>query len=236
LLDLKDQREGEAHIFFKSRIVRARLFYANPKPVKELRINQFVKVGVPPDSILHALASGFENFKKLLGGVQPFVDIAVSEDDATSIADIYVRQKDSTIPIERGIAALLSFHDRLVGKTVAPVTEAVLPAGELDIFTPIYVSSYLQGLLLIKDVTEFGKQVLDKAMTRDKVAQIEKLAGKSDIAANTVATELIKDIEVGTHYPPEIKAQLSAADLVKVIGDLLQHIVLKKAEAAARKE
>ena len=30
LLDLKEQREGEAHIFFKSKIVRARMFYANP--------------------------------------------------------------------------------------------------------------------------------------------------------------------------------------------------------------
>ncbi|HBS51572.1 MAG TPA: phosphoesterase, partial [Coxiellaceae bacterium] len=47
LLDLKEQREGEAHVFFKSRIVRAKMFYANPKPVKELRLNQFIKVDVP---------------------------------------------------------------------------------------------------------------------------------------------------------------------------------------------
>src|SRR5262249_32354367 len=32
LLDLKEQREGEAHIFFKSKIVRARMFFANPEP------------------------------------------------------------------------------------------------------------------------------------------------------------------------------------------------------------
>ncbi|WP_317135118.1 type IV secretory system conjugative DNA transfer family protein, partial [Piscirickettsia litoralis] len=30
LLDLKDQREGEAHVFFKSSIIRMRSFYANP--------------------------------------------------------------------------------------------------------------------------------------------------------------------------------------------------------------
>ena len=47
LLDLKDQREGEAHIFFKSKIVRAEMFYASPKPVKYMRLNQFLKVEPP---------------------------------------------------------------------------------------------------------------------------------------------------------------------------------------------
>ncbi|MFU8798308.1 MAG: type IV secretory system conjugative DNA transfer family protein, partial [Gammaproteobacteria bacterium] len=44
LLDLKDQREGEAHIFFKSRIVRATMFYAAPPPAQYMRLNYFVKV------------------------------------------------------------------------------------------------------------------------------------------------------------------------------------------------
>ena len=34
LLDLKEQALGEAHFFFKSKIVRGRFFFANPKPVK----------------------------------------------------------------------------------------------------------------------------------------------------------------------------------------------------------
>ncbi|MDF2868298.1 MAG: hypothetical protein K0S11_1768, partial [Gammaproteobacteria bacterium] len=54
LLDLKDQREGEAHIFFKSKIVRARMFYANPKPVKALRINHFLKIEKPDEKVLLA--------------------------------------------------------------------------------------------------------------------------------------------------------------------------------------
>src|SRR5690606_23046084 len=47
LLDLKDQREGEAHVFFKSTIVRAKCFYANPRPVKRMRLNQFLRVEKP---------------------------------------------------------------------------------------------------------------------------------------------------------------------------------------------
>ena len=47
LLDLKEQREGEAHIFFKSKIIRARMFFANPQPVERMRINHFLKVEPP---------------------------------------------------------------------------------------------------------------------------------------------------------------------------------------------
>ncbi len=43
LMDLKEQAPGEAHIFFKSTIVRAKMFYANPPKSKQLRVNQFIK-------------------------------------------------------------------------------------------------------------------------------------------------------------------------------------------------
>ncbi|WP_440616316.1 type IV secretory system conjugative DNA transfer family protein [Cysteiniphilum sp. 6C5] len=46
LMDLKDQREGDAHIFFRSQIIRSRMFYANPKQTDEIKVNRFIKV--PP--------------------------------------------------------------------------------------------------------------------------------------------------------------------------------------------
>ena len=52
LLDLKDQREGEAHIFFKSKIIRASMFFANPPPAAKMRFNQFLKVEPPLNRIL----------------------------------------------------------------------------------------------------------------------------------------------------------------------------------------
>lgn len=48
LLDLKDQREGEAHIIFKSTLVRAKMFYVNPAKVKRIQLNHFLRVE-PPD-------------------------------------------------------------------------------------------------------------------------------------------------------------------------------------------
>ncbi|WP_328587416.1 type IV secretory system conjugative DNA transfer family protein [Facilibium subflavum] len=43
LMDLKEQAPGEAHVFFKSGITRARMFYANPPKTKQLRVNAFIK-------------------------------------------------------------------------------------------------------------------------------------------------------------------------------------------------
>src|SRR5262249_17814487 len=52
LLDLRDQREGDAHIFWRSKIIRARMFYANPKPAKRMQVNQYLCVEKPTETTL----------------------------------------------------------------------------------------------------------------------------------------------------------------------------------------
>ena len=44
LMDLKDQGVGESHIFFRSSIIRAKMYYAAPARVSHIRVNQFLKV------------------------------------------------------------------------------------------------------------------------------------------------------------------------------------------------
>ena len=46
-LDFKDHREGEAHIIFKSTLVRANMFFAAPKEVKTLQLNSMLRVEPP---------------------------------------------------------------------------------------------------------------------------------------------------------------------------------------------
>lgn len=65
LLDLKEQGLGEAHIFFKSDIVRAKTFYANPKPCQKMRLNHLIKVDLPTDQALYDLVKGIEDFENL---------------------------------------------------------------------------------------------------------------------------------------------------------------------------
>src|SRR5580692_4485532 len=66
LLDLKEQTEGEAHIFFKSKIVRARMFYAAPKPAEQMRLNQFLKVEAPATRVFIEMDTRMEKFNTVL--------------------------------------------------------------------------------------------------------------------------------------------------------------------------
>ncbi|WHN64867.1 TraM recognition domain-containing protein [Cysteiniphilum sp. QT6929] len=67
LMDLKDQLPGEAHVFFKSNIVRMRSFYAAPKKTKHIAINHFLKVEPYTIAFIESakIAFGKHHYKKL---------------------------------------------------------------------------------------------------------------------------------------------------------------------------
>ncbi|MCF6768441.1 TraM recognition domain-containing protein [Thiotrichales bacterium 19S11-10] len=108
LMDLKDQREGEMHVFFKSQIIRAKFFYANPPKVKELRLNQFLKVEAPSEEACSALRtlynqgikpSGSISYEsiKLSDTLEQLVALAEStdEDSASNLAQQFIHSLQS---------------------------------------------------------------------------------------------------------------------------------------------
>jgi len=226
LLDLKEQREGEMHIFFKSRIVRARVFHANPRPVKEIRINQFVKVDAPSDTILRNLATGFENFKRLVGSTGLFANLEVPADEAKEVITLW-NQKTVISPIERGISVLLAYHDRSVGPKVAEVVaEEVLPIGEIDVFARMSIPDSLRSLLLVSELEVFTAPLLVRVVTGEQVAYVERMSGKTEQYANSIATELIKDMQKASHYPPVLKDKPTPDMLAKAALDIVAYIEL----------
>lgn len=234
LLDLKEQREGEAHIFFKSRIVRAKMFYANPKPVKEIRLNQFVKVDYPTDAFLRSLVSGFENFKKILAGGAIYADISSEEDDALGIANL-LNQESNVSPIERGISALLAYHEQVAGQPAA-LEEEVLPAGQLDVFTRLSITSYLEEMILADNKEKFSEPLLDRVVVRDQIAYVGRLDGKTEQYASNIAVELVKDMQVVTHYPPEVKVKPTGDEVAAFVDLLVETIAIKKKEQKEKEQ
>src|SRR5579863_9224966 len=81
LQDLKEQREGEAHIFFKSRIVRARMFFANPLAVERMRLNQFLKVEAPISRVLIDLDNRLVHFSDIVQDSEHVMDYAQDESE-----------------------------------------------------------------------------------------------------------------------------------------------------------
>ena len=66
ILDLKEQQEGEAHILFKSAVIRARMFYASPPKPPHIRMNYFVRVEPPTLQEITEMDNGLKSLIKNL--------------------------------------------------------------------------------------------------------------------------------------------------------------------------
>ncbi len=235
LLDLKEQREGEAHIFFKSKIVRAKMFYANPQPVPFMRLNQFVKIETPPDAVMAELGKIGKNFENIMNSGDIFVSITPPEDDLGIITDTFINGDGAQSAIERGVAALLAFHSRVLPEQ--PSQEELLPEipqTELNLFAPLRVSDHIKKYILAKDIVQFGRPFLDPLLIRENLINTEQLLGRGEAQAISIGTEILKDMQQATHYPPDIEDTPEADDLAELISNLLEHIVLKKSEPKAQ--
>lgn len=67
--DLKSQTSGEAHILFGDTLVRAKMFYAAPTSVKELRLNKFLKIKPLSYKDVQMYKGGYNKVKKQFNSV-----------------------------------------------------------------------------------------------------------------------------------------------------------------------
>jgi intracellular multiplication protein IcmO len=236
LMDLKEQREGEAHIFFKSRIIRAKLFYANPKLVAYMRLNQFLKIESPPESELLEMEKRREAFKEVLKRREYFASVTeVAIEDINSLSqDLSDLSIDD--PIERGITTLLNYHNRTHVTTSMTLEEEHDDASKLNIFTKLRVLEKDAGLVVTRDREAFGMPLLNKAKTHETVASLERLAGKIEKYAVSIADEIIRDMETATFYPPNITEQASPSDIAAVVNELNSAINSERQKKLAEKD
>ncbi|CAM2828500.1 TraM recognition domain-containing protein [Legionella worsleiensis] len=233
LLDLKEQTEGEAHIFFKSKIVRARMFYANPKPVKQLKINQFLKVEPPPDDYLMKLQKQLSSFQQILESGDLSINKVVENEEITLITKA-LRESNIVEPIERGVAALIAFHGHNEPEPVEDIIEEEVE-GALTIFSALRFN-YNAPPILVSDKATFSQPLLPINETRNQMMLIERLAGAKDKYAGTVANELIKDFQLATSYPPEETDIIEPLILTEIVKSLSSRIALEREKAVNRSQ
>ena len=236
LLDLKEQDPGEAHFFFKSKIVRGRFFYAAPPPIKRMRLTHFLKVGAPVDNDVKKLNKSFEHFHKLVGdGSIVFDPQVVAEQEIDSVTEMLQRHQQLA-PIERSVTALKKLRQGLsmdAGNFVDFIDEEqTLNQDELNIFMPLRVNSHLQTTLLDKS-DKFNEALLPRKTTRDQLEYLQRLCGKNSQQSTNIAMELVRDMEQGTHYPPANKGGHSVSEVIDITKKLIDGISIKKKEAAA---
>jgi intracellular multiplication protein IcmO len=221
LLDLKEQTEGEAHIFFKSKIVRARMFYANPKPVTRLKVNQFMKVEAPPDDYLMKLQKQLISFQKVLSSGDVGISNIAENEEITSIANALHNAKGAD-SIERAVAALLAVHSHNEPEPVEELLEEAAD-GNLTIFSGLQIHSHNPDVL-VKNKEAFAQPLIDINILRNQMMTIEKLTGAKDKYAGSISNELVKDFQTATRYPPDVMTPMTPPELRAIVRNLSEKI------------
>lgn len=224
LLDLKEQREGEAHIFFKSRIIRANAFYAAPPAVHEMQLNHFLKVKSPPSAKLYELHQQYESFKFSIEETGFTPDPSAMVNEEIELVAKTVEDNPDMSGIERGVATLIAYHNRNNQSEEAAEEEIEVLEDEIHLFAPMISNDALDALLLTDDPITFKKPMLEKRFTRDQAEYVERLSGKTSQHATSIADEIIKDMQVATHYPPEEKVLVDPQSFAETVNVLSQHI------------
>jgi intracellular multiplication protein IcmO len=222
LLDLKDQRPGQFHVFFKSKIIRAETFFAAPKPVKKMRLNQFLKVEAPTEAQLIDMDKRFKRFSQVFA--TPHYEFP--EQPESSDIKILVQSFQGAInlkPFERGIAALISLLEEEVQKQrdLSVPFENPGMEGEMSAFTKIFVTPMVQRMIGAENEEMFSLPLIRRGSTTEELIHIERLSGKSEQDAVTLANSMIEDIASATKFPPVIQFKTEPDQILQDISDII---------------
>jgi len=221
LLDLKDQREGEAHIFFKSKIVRAKMFYAAPPPVKYMRLNYFVKVEPAPSRVLLDLRRQMASFSAALKTEHFFENVSLQNEEIDFLGQAFA-SCEQTDAMSRSVSVLAALQNHIAGEQETLIAEDTTTENEMHIFAQMRGNDILQGTILVDDLEKFRTPLLDKLAMTEQATVVERLSGRANRQAAQVAGEVIKDMQIVTHYPPGDIERLS--DIAEDIQGLIRRI------------
>lgn len=219
LLDLKDQRQGEAHLFFQSKIVRYRTFYANPTHVEKMRLTHFLQVDLPKNAVLIELEHSFAAFADVVKEGNVTFNVPEFSQHIQTVSDTLHHDTAPTL-IERGVSALIAIQEQTQSVEIGESEEELAKEGTLNIFSPITVPELTHKFVSPDELSRFTAPLLQKSICNEKIGYTERLFGKSDAEANKVSMEIVKDMQVGTHYPPEILFSPSAQEIAALVYEL----------------
>jgi intracellular multiplication protein IcmO len=191
LLDLKDQREGEGHIFFKSNIVRARMFYANPPKVAKIKLNQFLKVKGPSDKSVALVKSLSEIQVKAADfkAVKP-------EGALVNLLEIMGNETLGKNPVRlsKAISAFVQ------GKKEEEKVDFGDQSQNASIFMFVKVEERLGSRFFDIETSTLLPSILTKEKLYEVVKRLNILIGKSEGLAKEESLSVINEIESQTSY------------------------------------
>lgn len=213
LLDLKDQGLGDAHIFFKSKIVRAKMFYANPPKTKQIRVNQFVKVKPPSEQSIGFLTS--------LHGQTFTADDLERHDENDSLQSLFelCQTHSSKKDVQQLLIATKTYID---GHKDDENIDFGSQADNPSIFMTIPVDERLSSEFFDVEVSELQDCLLGKERLYEVVKRLAIIEGKSEAFAKQQSNNIIKKLEFETDYSRSYPT--AATNISQTISDFIAQI------------
>lgn len=193
LMDLKDQKMGEMHVFFKSQIIRAAVFFANPPKVKQIKLNQFLKVSGLPDQSYRFLRD-INKIKVPEELLHPDKNEAFKD-----LTDLFLETSVNNKSRDHVTIKLTEF---ISGATQEEEEDVDFgdQADNDSIFMRIPVEMRLASEYFDVEISNLQDSLLTKDKLYEVVKKISILEGKSIGAAKDVSMEIIDMIEEETGY------------------------------------
>jgi intracellular multiplication protein IcmO len=229
LLDLKDQREGEMHIFFKSKIVRGRSFYANPPKPPRLQLNQFLKVDIPVDEALIDLVNRIETFKKTLEAPEAVLTkLKLQEDEELQLIIQSFANSTSDHLLNNAAQLLVKARQQHIQVTEAfadqsIANEKILESG-MDIFQKRAMDFMSDPLKLLEIDPFMISPILDRGLLLKNMSQLENICGVPKKESQEITLRQIDEISNATFYPPENRNHADKSTVLESIQRVIEAI------------
>jgi intracellular multiplication protein IcmO len=139
-------------------------------------------------------------------------------------------------PIERGVSALLAYHNRHEHTEEIAIEEQTIEeeSDQLSIFKKVTLPESVMQRVGERYFESFSAPLASRAVLRDKIELLERVLGRSGSQANNITQEIIKDIHISTIYPPQIEGiLLEEGVVISAIKELNQYIESLKEKAAS---
>ena len=192
LLDLKDQREGEMHIFFKSRMIRASSFYAAPPRVKVIKLNQMLKVKGPSEQSVKLLRS--------LNSITVTADQLNRDGQAEPLHELFTAMNEATLTKENTKALYDVVSNYIAGAKDEEEVDFGDQSENPSIFMSIPIDERLSSCYFDVEVSNLQDSILTKETLYEVVKKLNIMQGNSEASAKKEAVYVIDKIQSETDY------------------------------------
>jgi intracellular multiplication protein IcmO len=198
------------------------MFYAAPRPVKKMRLNQFLKIEPPTEEKLNNMDKRFKRFKEVFSTKHYRFPAPDESQDIKTLVQAF-QGAINLKPFERGIAALISLLEQEVQKQkhLSVPFEDPGVEHEMSAFTKVFVTPIVLSMIGEENQELFSLPLIRRGSTTEEIKHIERLNGKSEQEAVKSADSIISDIENATRFPPSVNFTKNVEGMLQDIADLI---------------